>query len=219
MDAAAERGTSWITRSAAAFPASRRIAYQQPAAMQPSTPDRGGVRVGQWPGHRPIVLGALPPSGGPEARPPGERERSRGARRALRAGAPERVARARGSLPDLTVPVAKAAALAEFHEGMYAGSSRHSMAFKWKTILRAFADWGTEPYPPSIGKVHWLGATLKAGGYRSAAGYLSLYRSNCARARDNVWVQPPRVRLPSGSGRPGGARHRAVQGFWSRSFE
>ena len=85
-------------------------------------------------------------------------------------------------MPDLTVPVAKAAALAEFHEGMYAGSSRHSMAFKWKTILRAFADWGTEPYPPSIGKVHWLGATLKAGGYRSAAGYLSLYRSSCARA-------------------------------------
>ena len=47
--------------------------------------------------------------------------------------------------------------------------------------MRIFSDWGTPPLPPTIGKVALLGATLRAGGYRSAAGYLSLYRSTCTR--------------------------------------
>merc|ERR1712051_433887 len=48
--------------------------------------------------------------------------------------------------------------------------------------MRIFADWGTDPMPPTVGKIALLGAMLKAGGYRSAAGYLSLYRGTCARA-------------------------------------
>ena len=55
------------------------------------------------------------------------------------------------------------------------------MRFKLRTVLRVFADWGTDPLPPTPDKVALLGATLRAGGYRSAAGYLSLYRSTCAR--------------------------------------
>ena len=51
-----------------------------------------------------------------------------------------------------------------------------------RTITRIFADWGTPLLPPTVGKVALLGATLRAGGYRSAAGYLSLYRTHCARA-------------------------------------
>ena len=99
----------------------------------------------------------------------------------MRPGAPERRAYTRGRLPDLSAPASRAAALADFHGDVYAGTSRESNAFKLRTILRVFADWGTEPYPPSVDKVALLGATLKAGGYRSAAGYLSLYRTTCAR--------------------------------------
>ena len=84
-------------------------------------------------------------------------------------------------MPDLAAPGARQAALAEFHDAVYADSSRATLRFKWRTVLRIFADWGTEPLPPTPGKVALLGATLRAGGYRSAAGYLSLYRTTCAR--------------------------------------
>ena len=84
-------------------------------------------------------------------------------------------------MPALAAPAARAAALADFHADVYAESSRASLGFKLRTVTRMFADWGVELCPPTVEKVYLLGASLKAGGYRSADGYLSLYRSTCAR--------------------------------------
>ena len=55
-------------------------------------------------------------------------------------------------MPDLSAPVAREAALAEFHDAVYADSSRDTLRFKLRTILRIFADWGTEPLPPYDGE-------------------------------------------------------------------
>ena len=65
---------------------------------------------------------------------------------------------------------------------IYAPSSRESLSFKWRTVARIFAAWGVEPFPPTVEKIAFLGAGLKAGGYRSAPGYMSLYRTSAARA-------------------------------------
>ena len=110
------------------------------------------------------------------------RERSRSAcRLPLRRGAADRRPRERGTLPALASPAIRAAALADFHANVYAGSSRASLGFKLRTVTRMFADWGVALCPPTAEKVYLLGASLKKGGYRSADGYLSLYRTTCAR--------------------------------------
>lgn len=108
-------------------------------------------------------------------------QRSRSPTRPMRAGAADRRRRTRGQLPDLAAPSARAVALADFRADIYTESSRDSLAFKWRTVVRMLADWGVDLYPPSVEKVYLLGASLKAGGYRSAPGYLSLYRVTCAR--------------------------------------
>ena len=78
-------------------------------------------------------------------------------------------------MPDLGREADREGALEGFRQGIYAESSRTSLSFKWRTVERIFAVWGASPYPISPNKVAMLGATLKAGGYRSAPGYLSLY--------------------------------------------
>ena len=181
MSSTSTSSAHWADRAAAAFPVSAGPAYRTPDALRDlhaSRPTQGSAAA-SCQGFAYVTTDPTVPR---TTTTPDERDRSRGARRALRPGAPGRVARARGSLPDLSAPAAREAALAEYHEGVYSGTSRHTMTFKWRTITRIFADWGTDLYPPSVGKVHLLGATLKAGGYRSAAGYVSLYRTHCARA-------------------------------------
>ena len=64
----------------------------------------------------------------------------------------------------------------------YAASARAGVEPRRTFAEKALARWNQEPYPPSVEKLERLAATLKAGGYRSATGYLSLYRSSCARA-------------------------------------
>ena len=71
--------------------------------------------------------------------------------------------------------------MADFHLGIYSATAQASQAFKWRTVVRAFAVWGVDPFPPTPAKVAVLGAVLKSGRYRSAAGYLSLYRTSSAR--------------------------------------
>ena len=126
------------------------------------------------------MLAASQPAPSPPPPPP-PRTRSRSARRPLRPGAPDRRSRRHGTLPLLTSPAARADALAEFHADVYSASSRASLGFKLRTVTRLFADWGVELCPPTVEKVYLLGTSLKAGGYRSADSYLSLYRSTCAR--------------------------------------
>ena len=127
------------------------------------------------------------PPGAPDREARGEeleqpaRERSRGLDRPLRHGAPVRLPRDRGSFPSLGTEAERASAIAELHGDVYAPSSRDSLAFKWRTVQRAFDAWGADPFPPSVTKVTMLAAALKAGRYRSAPGYLSLYRTSSAR--------------------------------------
>jgi hypothetical protein len=56
------------------------------------------------------------------------------------------------------------------------------MEQKLKTIKAALAMWGHLPLPPTTDKIVSLGATLKAGGYRSAESYLVLYKGHAERA-------------------------------------
>ena len=119
------------------------------------------------------------PAPGPAAATP-SRTRSR-SRRAMRPGAADRRPRTRGTLPDLSGEQARARALEDFDGDVYAESSRASLEYKWRTVCRMFQQWGVECFPPDVGKIRLLGASLKAGGYRTAAGYLSLYRCACAR--------------------------------------
>ena len=85
-------------------------------------------------------------------------------------------------MPELADEASRAAALNDYHSAIYAESSRESLGFKWRTILKIFSAWGADPYPPTVDKITLLAASLKAGGYRSAPGYLSLYRTSGARA-------------------------------------
>ena len=58
----------------------------------------------------------------------------------------------------------------------YAPSTRPSVAAKLRTVQRALANFGQSLEPPSVDKIHSLGMILKAGRYRSAAGYFHTYK-------------------------------------------
>jgi hypothetical protein len=99
----------------------------------------------------------------------------------LRSDAPGRAARSRGALPALAPEEERAEALADFHSGIYAATTRRAMEFKLVTVSAALRRWNLELLPPTCEKVIALGATLKAGGYRSALSYLTLYRGHVER--------------------------------------
>jgi len=65
--------------------------------------------------------------------------------------------------------------------GIYAATTATSNDARWKTIEKVFEKFGLETWPPSVDRVLALGGSLKAGGFRSAAGYLSLYRMTAVR--------------------------------------
>jgi hypothetical protein len=72
-------------------------------------------------------------------------------------------------------------ALSGLLEDVFAASNKHVMEAKWRTICRALSFWSEEPLPPNEGKIRHLAAALKHSGYRSAATYLSLYKTMAAR--------------------------------------
>ena len=121
-------------------------------------------------GPRPPLRSRSPRRDGPKAAPP------------LRRDAPGRLERRRGLLPELAAPEDRAAAAAAFDVDIYAASTRRVLLAKLETVERALAKWGHEALPPTDEKVAALGATLKAGGYRSASSYLSAYRGMIERA-------------------------------------
>jgi hypothetical protein len=55
----------------------------------------------------------------------------------LRSDAPGRAVRSRGSLPALSSEEERASALAEFHSGIYAPTTRRAMEFKLVTVSAA----------------------------------------------------------------------------------
>ena len=65
------------------------------------------------------------------------------------------------------------------------------MEAKLRTIRRALAGWGLEPFPPSMWTLRALGATLKRGGYRSAASYMWLYKAESQRRGAFLAGLPP----------------------------
>ena len=93
-------------------------------------------------------------------------------------------------MPDLSQEAARAEALRDFRMGIYAQSSQESLSFKWRTVVAMLTAWGAVPFPLTIEKVAMLGASLKTGGYQSAPGYLSLYRTTGARDGAGYWPGP-----------------------------
>ena len=105
----------------------------------------------------------------------------------LRRDAPgRRGGRLIGSLPQWTGEEDQALALEEFYRDVLAASTQEALAAKLRTIHRALAGWGLVPFPPTLLTIRALGATLKRGGYRSAASYLYLLKTEAQR-RGHDW--------------------------------
>ena len=125
---------------------------------------------------------ASPPGRG--ARPPG---RSRSPRLApsaagpLRKDAPVRRQHTSGSIPDLSTEAARASAMEDLVMDIYAPSNRASVSSRIRLCERVLAMWGLPALPPSARTISALGASLKAGGYRSASVYFSCYKTWSAR--------------------------------------
>ena len=67
----------------------------------------------------------------------------------------------------------------------YAPSNQHVVRAKLRTVTKMIEQWGHAPFPITAEKIHCLGASLKLGGYKSAATYLSAYKVEAERL-DNV---------------------------------
>ena len=78
------------------------------------------------------------------------------------------------------------AALEALERDALAASTRESVHAKLRTVGRALAGWGISPFPPSLSSLRALHATLKRGGYHSAASYLWLYKAESQR-RGHSW--------------------------------
>ena len=99
----------------------------------------------------------------------------------LRDDAPPRRERTTGRLPDLATEEARRRVVDDALEGIYATTTSASNDARWRTILDILSKFGLRPWPPGVDQVLALGGALKAGGHRSAAGYLSLYRTTAVR--------------------------------------
>ena len=100
----------------------------------------------------------------------------------LRAGAPGRLPYRRGAYPDLAHPLAKQQAVMEYELGFYAASSAPAIGARRRLYLKILLQWGfkLEDMGPDV--VHAVGATLRAGGYRSAGCVLSQMSVDAERA-------------------------------------
>ena len=99
----------------------------------------------------------------------------------IRADAPGRLPRRRGSFPDLSTPVARAQAVEEFRADIYAASSVPGIKSRLRFLAKALRPWQQTPWPITIKKIERIGSALKKGGYRSADSYLSQYRVSAER--------------------------------------
>jgi len=71
--------------------------------------------------------------------------------------------------------------MADFTLDIYAPSNRTSVASRLRMCELLLAGWGLPMAPPTAQTISALGASLKAGRYRSAAVYLSTYKTWTAR--------------------------------------
>ena len=99
----------------------------------------------------------------------------------LRELAPGRRARRKAQAPDLDDEEVKAEALVELVKVTKAKSTHGSDDSRLATMEGWLKQWGLSMYPPTIASYKAIAATLKAGGYESAAVYLQVYRVSAER--------------------------------------
>ena len=100
----------------------------------------------------------------------------------LRAGAPGRAAYRRGAYPDLRDPAVRQQAVADYEAGFYASSSAPSIVARRRLYSKILSDWGMDLKDFGTEAVHAVGATLRAGGYRSSDNVLSQMKVDAERA-------------------------------------
>ena len=162
---------------------------------------RGAMSAPRW-GWAMARGRSAPPGGGvasavPSTRPSTSSRPSRGRSRSptaapsaqLRRDAPVRLPHTTGSFPDLSTSAAREAALSSFNLDIYAPSNRASVASRLRLCERLLDVWGMHMEPPTPKSVTALGASLKAGRYRSAAVYLSAYKAWALR-HGHDWPAP-----------------------------
>ena len=95
----------------------------------------------------------------------------------LRADAPGRKASGGvARVPALGTVEERVAALNELDRDVLAATTSRTNAARMNTIEEILSKWGLAVFPPTPMSWKALAATLKAGGYRSAAVYLSTYK-------------------------------------------
>ena len=99
----------------------------------------------------------------------------------LRELAPGRLARGKAQAPDLEDEEVKTNALKELLKDTKARSTHGSDDSRLATMEGWLKRWGLQMYPPTIASYKAIAATLKAGGYKSAAVYLQVYRVSAER--------------------------------------
>ena len=99
----------------------------------------------------------------------------------LRGDAPGRQRRSTGQFPILNSEELRAAALAAVRAGCYALSSQPGVKSRRKFLRKALQLWQQVPFPPTVGKIERVAATLRYGKYRSASSYLGQYRADSER--------------------------------------
>ena len=104
----------------------------------------------------------------------------------LRGDGPSRLQYARGKAPDLSSTDARQEALARFDRDLYAAGGATRLSSKLRSIEVMLNGWGTTLLPLSAGKVRLLGASLKAGHFRSFKGYLNSAKLEAIRQQQVV---------------------------------
>ena len=82
----------------------------------------------------------------------------------------------------LAAPEVQQVALDDLRRDVFAPSHAAVVEAKLKTIRKALSLWHLDVLPPPVATIEALAASLKWGGYRSAASYLSVYKGYAERA-------------------------------------
>ena len=106
--------------------------------------------------------------------------------KALRRDAPERLPYQKGARADLSSAAARREALATLETDMYAASSQANLRYKRKLVSDLLAEWGHPVVPLTIAKLKCLGASLKAGRYRSGPAIVSQFKTDAERRGEVV---------------------------------
>ena len=99
----------------------------------------------------------------------------------LRRDAPGRSEWTRGAPPVLVSEACRREALENLDRGFYAASSIAAVQARRRTIRTLLAPWGLSPAPVTASVLKALGASLKAGGYRSYDSVMSQLKVDAER--------------------------------------